>query len=95
MGTDGNRRLYESRGLRYPSDLSDAEWALIEPPVPPAKGFEPPPKRGVVERAIAWIDHRRRLAKDHENLNRTALAVIRLAGTRLMLRRFTRYCYPK
>ena len=25
------------RGLRYPSDLSDSEWALIEPAVAPAK----------------------------------------------------------
>ncbi len=25
------------RGLRYPSDLSDAEWALIEPMIPPAR----------------------------------------------------------
>lgn len=25
------------RGLRYPSDLTDAEWALVEPSIPPAK----------------------------------------------------------
>ncbi len=25
------------RGLRYPSDLTDAEWALIGPMIPPAK----------------------------------------------------------
>ena len=25
------RRAAERRGLRYPSDLSEAEWALIEP----------------------------------------------------------------
>src|SRR5207245_2675087 len=24
-------------GLRYPSDLNDREWALIEPAIPPAK----------------------------------------------------------
>ena len=28
---------YQRRGLRYPSDLTDAEWALIEPHIPPAK----------------------------------------------------------
>ncbi len=59
-----------------------------------AKGFEPLPKRWVVERTIAWINRCRRLAKDYENLNRTALAFIRLASIRLMLRRLTRYCYP-
>ena len=60
----------------------------------PAKGFEPLPKRWVVERTIAWINRRRRLAKDYENLNRTALAFVRLASIRLMPRRLTRYCYP-
>jgi len=30
-------RAADRRGLRYPSDLIDAEWALIEPLIPPAK----------------------------------------------------------
>jgi transposase len=55
------------------------------------KGFEVLPKRWVVERTIAWINRCRRLTKDYENLNRTALAFIRLASIRLMLRRLTRY----
>jgi len=59
-----------------------------------AKGFEPLPKRWVVELTIAWINRCRSLAKDYENLNRNALAFIRLASIRLMLRRLTRYCYP-
>jgi len=33
MWTRENRALYERKGPRYPSDLGDAEWALI----PPAK----------------------------------------------------------
>ncbi len=37
MWTRENRGLYERKGLRYPSDLSDAEWALIAPLIPPAK----------------------------------------------------------
>ena len=37
MWTAEQRRRYERRGLRYPSDLTDAEWALIEPLIPPAK----------------------------------------------------------
>lgn len=32
-----HRRAADRRGLRYPSDLSDAEWALVEPLIPPAK----------------------------------------------------------
>lgn len=37
MWTVGNRGRYEQRGLRYPSDLTDAEWEVIEPLIPPAK----------------------------------------------------------
>jgi transposase len=32
-----HRAACDRRGLRYPSDLSDAEWALVEPLIPPAK----------------------------------------------------------
>lgn len=32
-----HRRAAERRGLRYLSDLTDAEWALVEPMIPPAK----------------------------------------------------------
>ena len=31
MWTRENRGLYERKGVRYPSDLSDAEWMLIAP----------------------------------------------------------------
>jgi transposase len=37
MWTRENRALYERKGRRYPSDLSDDEWALIAPLIPPAK----------------------------------------------------------
>jgi hypothetical protein len=37
MWTHENRGLYERRGGRYPSDLTDDEWALIGPLIPPAK----------------------------------------------------------
>jgi transposase len=37
MWTKENRRIYERHGLRYPSDLTDEEWALVEPLIPPAK----------------------------------------------------------
>jgi transposase len=32
-----HRRAAERRDLRYPSDLTDAEWAMIAPLIPPAK----------------------------------------------------------
>ncbi len=37
MWTRENRGLYERKGVRYPSDLRDEEWALIESLIPPAK----------------------------------------------------------
>jgi transposase len=37
MWTNENRNLYDRSKLRYPSDLTDEEWALIEPLIPPAK----------------------------------------------------------
>ena len=37
MWTNENRSLYDRSKLRYPSDLTDEEWALIEPFIPPAK----------------------------------------------------------
>jgi transposase len=50
-------------------------------------GFKLVPKRWIVERTIAWLNRCRRLAKDWENLNRKALAFLRLASIRLMLRK--------
>ncbi len=52
-----------------------------------AKGFEVIPKRWVVERTLAWPNRSRRLAKDFENLTRMAVAFLRLASIRMLLRR--------
>ena len=56
-----------------------------------AQGFEVLPRRWVVERTFAWLNRCRRLAKDFENLTRNAVAFIRLASIRLMLRKL---CNP-
>ena len=37
MWTTENRPNYERKGLRYPSDLTDEEWALVEPLLPPER----------------------------------------------------------
>ena len=55
------------------------------------------PKRSIpgssprTSRTTAWLKRCRRLAKDWENLNRKALAFMRLASIRLMLRKL---CNP-
>jgi transposase len=57
-----------------------------------AKGFEVLPRRWVVERTLAWLNRCRRLAKDWENLSRNALAFLKLASIRLMLRKLCNPC---
>jgi transposase len=56
-----------------------------------AKRFAVLPKRWIVERTFAWLGRCRRLAKDWERLNRKALAFLKLASIRLMLRKL---CNP-
>jgi transposase len=57
-----------------------------------ARRFVVLPKRWIVERTFAWLGRCRRLAKDWECLNRKALAFLKLASIRLMLRKL---CNPK
>jgi len=66
------------------------EIAIVRRPAH-GKRFRVLPRRWIVERTIAWLNRCRRLAKDWENLNRTALAFLRLASIRLMLRKL---CNP-
>ena len=37
MWTSKNRRRYDRSKLRYPSDLTDDEWKLVEHLIPPGK----------------------------------------------------------
>ena len=37
MWTEEHRRIYRREGDGYPSDLRDAEWARLEPLIPPAR----------------------------------------------------------
>lgn len=80
----------------YPSHLSDAEWALLAPLLPPPKPKRPTrefrvlPRRWVVERTFVWLGQSRRLSKDYERLPATSEAMIYGAMSRLMLGRLTR-----
>ncbi len=80
---------------RYPSDLNDAEWALLAPLLPAAQpggrprgvdranvGSRDPskkPRRWVVERLHSWLNRSRRLLVRWEKLDRTYEAFLHLA----------------
>jgi putative transposase len=59
-----------------------ADWHKLLPP----KGFQVLPRRWVVERSFAWIDHNRRMSKDYERLCASSEAFVYAAMIRLMLR---------
>ena len=40
MWTETTRPKYERKGLRYASDLTEAEWGVIGPLLPPANGWD-------------------------------------------------------
>ena len=42
MWTPATRKNYSRNGLRYQSDVTDEEWRVIEPYLPPAKGIGRP-----------------------------------------------------
>ena len=52
-----------------------------------ARGFVVLPKRWIVERTFVWLGRCRRLARDWECLNAKALAFLKLASIRLVIRR--------
>jgi len=55
-----------------------------------AKGFEPLPRRWVVERTIAWLNRNRRLAKDFEASIESAQVWLFIANVKLLSRRIAR-----
>jgi transposase len=87
------RKLYADGGYQGPKFQATLKRVLRQVDIQivkrsdTAQGFEVLPRRWIVERTIAWLNRCRRLAKDWENLSRTALAFLRLASIRLMMRR--------
>jgi len=51
------------------------------------KGFQPLPRRWVIERTFAWFEWYRRLSKDYERLIECSEGIIYLASIRIMLKR--------
>jgi putative transposase len=76
--------------MRWAEELAKegktADWHKLLPP----RGFQVLPRRWIVERSFAWIDHNRRMSKDYERRCASSEAFVYAAMTRLMLRRLTR-----
>ena len=53
--TEVTRRHYRRDGLRYASDLTDAEWAMLEPFIPSANRIGRPRKTDLREVANALL----------------------------------------
>ncbi len=86
------RKLYADSGYQGPRFQAGAHQVRRQVNVEIVKRsdagkFVVLPKRWIVERTIAWLNRCRRLAKDWECLNRRALAYLRLASIRLMVRK--------
>src|SRR3984957_16666401 len=86
-------KLYADGGYQGPQ-FQDALLRVVRQvdveiakPSDAAKGFTVLPKRWLVERTISWLNRCRRLAKDWECLNRSALAFLRWSSVRMMLRK--------
>jgi transposase len=88
-------RIFADAGYRGPraarAAAASGSWVIEIVERNELHAFVVLPKRWIVERTIAWLNRCRRLAKDWENLNRKAMAFIRLASIRLMLRKL---CNP-
>lgn len=89
-------RLYADAGYQGPRFVDAVKQAMGQLRVEIVKRselhrFVVLPKRWLVERTIAWLNRCRRLAKDWESRNYNALAFLRLASIRLMLRKL---CNP-
>ena len=51
MWTEDNRARYDRKGLRYPSDVTEEEWALVEPLLPAERKVQ---RRDVLD-AILYV----------------------------------------
>src|ERR1041385_5610011 len=82
---------YAGRREAAPALAKLGQWTLdIVRRSEAAVGFEPLPRRWVVERTIAWLNRNRRLAKDFESTIESAQAWLFIASVKLLSRRIAR-----
>ena len=92
---ENNKRLklvfadsaYKRNGL--PAWIEATLGIKIQPVLRPVamKGFQVLPKRWIVERTFGWLNNDRRLSKDYERTEESAIAMIHIGQIRRMLNR--------
>lgn len=83
-------RVYRGEQLRRAvADCGPWTIEIIQRP-PGTKGFQPLPRRWVVERTFAWLGRCRRLAKDFEQTIESATAWLLIPHIRTLSRRIAR-----
>jgi putative transposase len=74
------------RTTKTESELAGYQLEIVKKPLTEEGGFQPVPKRWVVERTFAWQDTNRRLSKSFERLPSTEEAMVELSAIRIMLK---------
>ncbi len=85
MWTPQNRKRYDRSQLRYPSDLTEEEWAHIAPLIPPAT---PGGNKHTWARAVTTSVAHRRYQEAPDHLMKAGQSKARFKGTRAMKSRF-------
>src|SRR5215467_9464477 len=89
MWTLENRAKYNRDHLRYPSDLTDHEWAYVEPLIPPAKpggGKRRTDMRAVMDGVMYILSTIANGAICRRTFRRTARCTTILSGGNAMVR---------
>src|SRR5712675_1856287 len=87
MWTLENRPKYNRDHLRYPSDLSDDEWAYVAPLIPPPKpGWQAADRHACShERGDVYPEHRLPMAPFQRTFRRTARSTTTSFGGNAMV----------
>ena len=84
------RKLWADQGYRGLAEWLQREYGVELESVaraPEQRGFVALPRRGGVERSLAWYGRCRRLAKEYEHLAASSMALLYLAACHLLLKR--------
>jgi len=93
----GIRHIWADGGYRsddlatWATDTLNLTLEIVPRPRTKTKGFQPLPRRWVVERTLAWISRRRRCARDYERLPDHHETTVHWAAILHMTRRLDRH----